>query len=146
MNRVTAPYQANTTVLSALLFIGLALGGSMFYVLVYPTKPKPISCSNASCIDIPTGVSTDSTLNFAPFNATVALNSFVEWKNKDDSPHTVTSLAAASSVPTGASKFDSGELDNADTFFVQVTRPGVYSYHCIFHPAWMRGTIIVTSS
>jgi plastocyanin len=144
---VAAPeYQQNNVVLSALLLISLALGASMFYVLVFPARPKPISCSTATCIDIPTGVSSDSTLNFLPSNITIVAGGFVEWKNRDDSPHTATTLASANSVPSGATKFDSGEVDNGNTFFVQLSVPGRYSYHCIFHPNWMKGTIIVTSS
>ena len=143
---VAPEYQPNTVVLSALLLISLALGGSMFYVLVFPTKPKPISCATATCIDIPTGVSSDSTLNFLPSNQSIVAGSFVQWKNRDDSPHTVTSLATANSIPSGATKFDSGEVDNGNTFFVQLSVPGKYSYHCIFHPNWMKGTIVVTSS
>jgi plastocyanin len=144
---MTAPeYQPNTVVLSALLLIGLALGSSMFYVLVFPTRPKPISCSTATCIDIPNGVSSDSTLNFLPSNITIVAGSFVQWRNRDDSPHTATTLATANSVPSGATKFDSGEVDNGNTFFVQLSVAGTYSYHCIFHPNWMRGTIIVTTS
>ena len=147
MNRTTAPeYQQNTVVMSALLLISITLGASMFYVLVFPARPKPISCSTATCIDIPTGVSSDSTLNFLPSTTRIVAGGFVEWKNRDDSPHTATSLATAGSVPSGATKFDSGEVDNGNTFFVQLNVPGNYSYHCIFHPNWMKGTIIVTSS
>ena len=140
---VAPEYQQNTVVLTALLLISIALGASMSYVLVFPAKPKPISCSTATCIDIPNGVSSDSTLNFLPSNITIAAGGFVEWKNRDDSPHTATSLATANSVPSGATRFDSGEVDNGNTFFVQLNVPGKYSYHCIFHPNWMRGTIIV---
>src|SRR6267143_5459843 len=94
-------YQQSNVVLSALLLISIALGASMSYVLVFPARPKPISCSTATCIDIPTGVSSDSTLNFLPSNTTIVAGGFVEWQNKDDSPHTVTSLSTASSVPSG---------------------------------------------
>jgi len=146
VNHVAAlEYQQNTIVLSALLLITIALGASMSYVLVFPAKPKPISCATATCIDIPPGVSSDSILNFLPSNVTIAPGGFVEWKNRDDAPHTATSLATANSVPSGATKFDSGEVDNGNTFFVQLNAPGKYSYHCIFHPNWMKGTIIVNT-
>src|SRR5438132_11493418 len=118
---MTAPeYQQNTIVLSALLLITIALGASMSYVLVFPARPKPISCSTATCIDIPTGVSSDSTLNFLPSNITIVAGGFVEWKNRDDSPHTATTLATANSAPTGAATFDPGEADNRKAFFVQL--------------------------
>ncbi len=137
----SSAYQPDTAVLSALLLIGLALGGSMFYVLVFPAKPKPIVCPSptAKCVDIPPGVSIDSHLNFLSSNVTINPGDFVQWKNHDDSPHTVT----ATSVPPGATKFDSGELDSGNTFFVQLTIPGAYTYHCNFHPVWMRAVICV---
>ena len=142
----SSAYQPDTVVLSALLLVGLALGGSMFYVIVFPARPKPIVCPSptATCVDIPPGVSIDSHLNFLGpngfSNVTIRAGTFVQWKNRDDSPHTVT----ATSVPSGADKFDSGELDSGNTFFVQLNTPGVYAYHCIFHPVWMRAAIIVT--
>jgi len=137
----SSAYQPDTAVLSALLLIGLALGGSMFYVLVFPAKPKPIVCPSptATCVNIPFGVSVSGLLNFQLSNVTIKPGDFVQWKNLDDSPHTAT----ATSVPPGATKFDSGELDSGNTFFVQLTTPGVYKYHCNFHPLWMRAEIIV---
>src|SRR2546422_11116092 len=99
-------YQQNTVVLSALLLISLALGASMFYVLVFPARPKPISCSTATCLDIPTGVSSDSILNFLPSNTSIFAGGFVEWMIGDASPHTATTLAPANSVPSGALRFD----------------------------------------
>ena len=140
----TSTYQPDTVVLSALLLVGLVLGGSMFYVLVFPAKPKPIVSPSptATCVDIPSGVSIDSHLNFASSNVKIKVGTFVQWKNHDDSPHTVT----ATLVPSGATKFDSGELDSGNTFFVQLTTPGLYTYHCNFHPLWMRGVINVTLS
>ena len=135
-----SPYQPDTAILRALLLIGLALGGSMFYVLVFPAKPKPISCPPATCIDIPLGVSSNGLLNFAPFNVTrLKAGSSVQWKNHDEAPHTAT----ATQAPPGAAKFDSGELDSGNTFFVQLNTPGVYLYHCAFH-RWMKGAVTVT--
>jgi len=138
----TSSYQPDTVVLSALLLVGLVLGGSMFYVLVFPAKPKPIVCPSptAKCVDIPPDVSIDSHLNFISSNVTIKAGDFVQWKNRDDSPHTVT----ATVVPSGAARFDSGELDSGNTFFVKLTTHGAYKYHCIFHPLWMRGEIVVT--
>src|SRR3989442_12098984 len=98
-------YQQNNVVLSVLLLISIALGASMSYVLVFPAKPKPISCSTATCIDIPVGVSSDSTLNFLPSNTTIVAGGFVEWKNRDDVPHTATSLAPPNPVPSEPAKF-----------------------------------------
>jgi plastocyanin len=137
---MTAPeYQPDTTVLVALGLIGLVLIGSMFYVLVFPTRPTIVHANYT--ITIPANVSVDSSLNFDPFNLTIKVGQSVQWVNKDSVPHSSTAL----SVPTGATKWDSGELDGGDTFTVTFTVVGTYQYHCIFHPLWMRGTIVVTS-
>ena len=87
----TTSYQPDTVVLSALLLVGLALGGSMFYVLVFPAKPKPIVCPSptATCIDIPFGVSFDSSKNFLSSNVTIKAGTFVQWKNHDESPQDI---------------------------------------------------------
>jgi len=80
---------------------------------------------------------------FNPDNITVVLgvNSTVVWTNNDASIHTVTST----SVPTGATPFDSGYLDTGDSFAYTFTAPGMYLYHCQLHP-WMIGTVTVKSA
>src|SRR2546428_13750958 len=81
-------YQPDTVVLSALLLVGLVLGGSMFYVLVFPAKPKPIVCPSptATFVNIPFGVSIDTHLNFASPNVKIKGGNFVQMTNPDESP------------------------------------------------------------
>jgi len=42
-----------------------------------------------------------------------------------------------------ASKFDSGILNQGQTFTLTLTVPGTYRFYCTIHPTWMRGTIVV---
>src|SRR5207249_12327681 len=116
------------TVLSALLLIGLALGGSMFYVLVFPAKPKPIVCPSptATCVNIPFGVSVSGSLNFQLSNVTIKPGDFVQRQNLDDSPHTAT----ATPVPAGATKFDSEDVECGNICLLQHAIPGAVEYHC----------------
>jgi len=68
----------------------------------------------------------------------VGVNNSVIWTNADSAPHTVTS----SSVPTGASAFDSGNMPAGAKFPYTFTTPGTYQYLCSYH-SWMIGTIVV---
>src|SRR6266567_3236232 len=111
--------------------------------------PRVFSLSNSSNnapssigASIPKGVGTVPSLNFQPSSVTVAKGGTVTSTNNDPVLHTVTST----SVPSGASTFDSGPMnstDNTATFKESFTVDGVYNYTCTYHP-WMHGTVIVT--
>jgi plastocyanin len=64
----------------------------------------------------------------------VAVGTTVVWTNADGTPHTVTSADGL---------FDSGRLDQGDSFSQTFDSAGEYSYFCEYHPG-MQGTIIVT--
>lgn len=70
---------------------------------------------------------------FNPQNATVKVGTTVTWTNKDSAPHTVTA---------DDHSFDSGVLDQGQSFTFQFTTPGTYPYTCTNHPS-MQATIIV---
>ena len=70
----------------------------------------------------------------------IGVNNTVTWSNGDSAAHTVTST----SVPTGATSFDSGNMAAGATFTYTFTVPGTYSYHCNYHN-WMTGTIKVVN-
>jgi plastocyanin len=72
---------------------------------------------------------------FDPPTLTVAPGTKVVWLNKDDEPHTVTSVNK--DVP-----FKSAGLDTDDSFSFTFTKPGTYKYFCSVHPH-MVGTVIV---
>ncbi len=64
---------------------------------------------------------------------TVGVGTTVKWMNKDSVAHTVTS---------DSGKFESGLLNNGQTWEFTFKEPGTYDYHCAPHP-FMKGTIIV---
>jgi plastocyanin len=97
----------------------------------------------SAAVSIPSGASNPSNPpGYAPDKITVVIgvNNTVTWTNDDTAPHTVTST----SVPTGASSFDSGNLPAGQTFTYNFTMPGTYQYHCSYH-SWMTGTVVVVA-
>ncbi len=73
-------------------------------------------------------------------NASVTINSgqTVGWTHAGANSHTVSST----SVPSGATGFDSGTLENGDSFAVTLSVVGTYVFRCNFHPATMRDATI----
>src|SRR6266849_5747410 len=112
--------------------------------IFFPSSSSPSSstssnASSAVSVSLPNGVGSTQGLNYAPVNVTVAKGGNVTWTNNDPVPHTVTST----SVPSGASSFDSGNMNQNATYTVTFTVDGTYQYKCTYHP-WMQGTITVT--
>ena len=65
--------------------------------------------------------------NFAyvPSEVTISPGTKVTWINKDEAPHTATSVDQ---------KFNSGGLDTDDKFSFVFTEKGDYQYFCTLHP------------
>lgn len=72
---------------------------------------------------------------FSPKVLTITVGTTVRWTNKDSAPHTATSTS-----PTGI--FNSGTLNNNQSFEFTFTQPGTYNYKCNFHGS-MTATIVV---
>ena len=70
---------------------------------------------------------------FAPGVITVSVGDTITWTNRDDDPHTVTSVDGA---------FDSGRLDPGQSWSMKVTKAGTFEYRCDFHSD-MHGTLVV---
>jgi plastocyanin len=70
---------------------------------------------------------------FSPAEVTVAPGTKVTWINKDDAPHTATSVDE---------RFNSGGLDTDDKFSFVFNDKGDYQYICTLHPQ-MKATIKV---
>jgi plastocyanin len=70
---------------------------------------------------------------FGPATMTVAVGDTVTWTNADSAPHTV-------SAENGA--FDSGNIDEGQTFSFTFTAPGTYAYRCDYHSE-MTATVVV---
>jgi 3',5'-cyclic AMP phosphodiesterase CpdA len=70
---------------------------------------------------------------FAPKELTVKAGSTVDWTNKDDTPHTVTSDEGAFASPV---------MDTDQRFRFVFEKPGKFPYHCKLHPT-MTGVVVV---
>jgi plastocyanin len=69
----------------------------------------------------------------SPVTVVIGVNNTVTWVNNDGAPHTVTANDGS---------FLSGNIAPTGTFTFTFTKPGTYTYHCLYHP-WMVGTVIV---
>ena len=81
--------------------------------------------------------------NFAmnPDPVTIQAGTLVRWTNLDPTTHTVTS--GAPGAPTGV--FDSGNLNQNQTFEFLFDAPGVYTYFCQPHAGFMFGYTITVN-
>lgn len=82
-------------------------------------------------------------INFAPANIVlvIGVNNTLVMKNADTADHTITSN------PGDSFSFDTGDISGLSSSSpIVFTTPGVYPYHCQFHPAYMHGTITVVAS
>jgi plastocyanin len=71
--------------------------------------------------------------SFAPRELSVRMGAAVEWTNKDDTPHTITS---------DADLFSSPLMDTNQTFRHIFPSAGRFTYHCKLHPT-MTGAVVV---
>jgi len=121
---------------------GIGLGSAGIYQL--STGVPIFSISSATTggstvnVSMPNGIGNSQGLNYAPASVNVAKGGKATWTNNDPVPHTVTST----SVPSGASSFDSGNMNANATYTVTFNVDGTYLYKCSYHP-WMHGTVIV---
>jgi plastocyanin len=146
----------------AVIFIGAAIvGGSSFYVfgLVTPKVSEEqtgeeqnsgeansinttnvISSKNLVNITILPGASAKGNPSYDPANLTGTTSEAVQWTNRDNVPHTVTSLA------DDGKTFDSSIINPGSNYTLDVSTlaSGEYGYFCTLHPD-MKGLLIVTS-
>ena len=88
---------------------------------------------------------------FDPDTVTIAAGDTVKWTNTGFVTHSVTfdpsmaTKAADVALPAGVTPFDSGSIEEDQTFSHTFTVKGTYKYVCKFHEAMgMVGTVIVT--
>ena len=89
--------------------------------------------NNSSTSASTSNIITIQNFAFSPATTTVKVGTKVTWTNQDSTTHHVVS-------DTGA--FDSGNLNNGQSYSFTFTKAGSYPYHCSIHPS-MTGTIIV---
>jgi plastocyanin len=97
------------------------------------------SAGNIVVIVAPAGSGVSLT-NFSPSNVTlvIGVNNTIVLKNEDTADHTMTSK------PGDPMAFDTGDISGLSSSApITLTIPGTYYYYCLFHPAYMHGTITV---
>jgi len=72
-------------------------------------------------------------VKFTPKELKVKKGDTVVWTNSDERDHTVTA---------DDNSFNSGNLNDGDTFKQKFDKVGKYKYHCEYHPR-MKATIVV---
>jgi plastocyanin len=70
---------------------------------------------------------------FTPGHLEIAAGTTVEWRNRDQVPHTVTADDGS---------FDSGDIEPGAAWRHTFATPGAYSFICTPHP-FMRGSVVV---
>ena len=105
---------------------------------VQVTTTSTSSSHSGPVVSIQPGSALNTTKTYySPSTITVVIgvNNTVTWINNDNAPHTVTATSGS---------FDSGNLNQGQSWTHTFTTPGTYTYRCTYHP-WMTGTIIVKS-
>jgi plastocyanin len=95
----------------------------------YAASPSPAPAASPSLVTI-------KDFGFSPSTVKIHVGDTVRWKNNDSVSHTATSTSKG---------FDSGNLDNGQSFSFTFTKSGSYSYVCSYHPS-MTGIVIVTDA
>ena len=128
-------------ILLALLAVALVLLVGVATSLAVPLQP-PLGGSGAPAgagtVVMPSGVGSNTRLNFSPAVVTVIIgtNNSVTWANRDTVIHTVTATDGS---------FNSGDIHSGSSWSYTFSTPGNYTYYCIYHSSWMRGTVVVRS-
>ena len=103
----------------------------------------PANAGSVTTVSIVVGASVPTNSQFfSPATVDTTVGSMVTWKDEDNSPHTVTSGKVQNQTPTPDKKFDSGILNNGNTFSFVFDTAGDYPYYCSIHP-WMQGKVTV---
>jgi plastocyanin len=129
-------------ILIILVAASLLILAGVAAALAIPLQPSlhggSTSVSSGTVV-MPAGVGTNLKLNFYPAVVTVVLgqNSTVTWDNQDTATHTVTATDGS---------FNSGDIKPGTSWSYTFSAPGNYTYYCLYHTAWMKGTVVVVSS
>jgi plastocyanin len=107
----------------------MAAVAAAFAFALAPMGAAPARAATEHVVDI-------RDMRFAPGTLTIAVGDTVTWTNSDSMPHTATSEDDA---------FDSGNMDEGQSFSFTFTEPGTYEYRCDYHSD-MTGTIVVEAA
>jgi plastocyanin len=108
--------------------------------------PKPMD-SLAPEVDVVscTGVTPNAEVQmkniaFDPPSVTISMGQIVRWTNMDSVPHTVTS--GQPGAPDAGKIFDSGNLNQNDTYCLRFNIKKTYQYYCKVHPTTMNNGMV----
>ena len=128
-------------ILAALSAVALIVLVGVAASLAVPLQPGIGGSTEAASgtVIMPAGVGSNLNLNFSPAKVTVIIgqNNTVTWINKDTATHTVTATD---------NSFNSGDVKPGESWSHTFSAPGTYTYYCVYHSAWMKGTVVVLSS
>jgi plastocyanin len=128
------------TVGAVMVLLGVLLAAELSPIVGHPLQP-PLggggSTISQGTVVMPKGVSGNTQLNFSPATvvAVIGINNTIMFKNGDSAVHTVTATDHS---------FDSGDIPPGKSWTNTFSTPGNFSYYCIYHQSWMRGTVVVT--
>lgn len=124
----------------ALVVVGFMIGATTISVVASTDIQSVVanSVTNANIVIEPGSGNPNNGIFFSPAVYNVTVGQTIVWMNKDTVTHTIVST----SVPNGASSFNSGDLSSGQEFRWTFTMAGIYQYYCSIHP-FIKGTIIV---
>ena len=102
-----------------------------------PSSTPPAASPSSASI----GISATDALTFVPNDTTIKAGTTLKWTVTGTIAHTVTSPEPGTQGVT----FDSGTLNQGQSFSFTFTTAGTYHYYCKIHGKSMSGTITVTS-
>jgi plastocyanin len=137
----TAPRISKRTMLRVAIVVGAAAVAAALALL-----PDPAHAASTPFVV----KMSDKQPYYNPEKLTVKPGDTVEWVNKGDTIHSVSTEAANAqnpkdvSLPAGAKPFDSGFVAPGGKYDYTFSVPGTYRYFCLPHEqAGMVGTIVV---
>jgi plastocyanin len=99
--------------------------------------------ATVTAVSISVGASVPTNSDFyVPDVVDTTVGSMVTWTNEDSVPHTATSGVVENNAPVPDGVFDSGFLNNGQSFSFVFDTAGAYDYYCTLHP-FMTGKITV---
>lgn len=110
------------------------LVGVMALVLAH-TSSSSAGAGSSATVSGKAGSVMISNFKFAPQTVTVKVGTRVTWTNQDTAEHTATADQGS---------FDTGTLAKSQSKTIALSKPGTFTYHCVFH-AFMTATIKVVS-
>jgi plastocyanin len=109
-----------------------------YYCSIHPTTMKAsIVVKSGALLMIASGTANQQ-LNYRPssFAVVIGVNNTVTFVNQDSVTHTVTANDGS---------FDSKDIPAGQSWTHTFQNAGVFSFHCTYHPSFMKGTITVKS-